>query len=206
MERYRPPRRTGGSAGHPHGGPWSRVFVTGAAQTGLPCFSHGKSIRGGLTPGLPDEAGSLPAFAGSPWPDLPRCGPDRCSGPHPPVPALPTRTVPDPAPGRAGEHHRMRGCASDWGAIFQDPRMPAQAGIHLPPSPEALEDGAGDGPLPAQGPAGESANLYPRKMIVTPDGHRPSGGPSRVGAASVMGESGSVLPAIACDVLRGVVP
>ena len=113
MERYRPPRRTGSSAGHPHGGPWSRVFVTGAAQTGLPCFSHGKSIRGGLTPGLPDEAGSRPAFAGSPWPDLPRCGPDRCSGLHPPVPALPTRTVPDPAPGRADDHHRMRGCAPD---------------------------------------------------------------------------------------------
>ena len=54
-----------------------------------------------------------PAFAGSPWPDLPRCGPDRCSGPHPPVPALPTRTVPDPAPGRADDHHRMRGCAPD---------------------------------------------------------------------------------------------
>jgi hypothetical protein len=51
MERYRPPRRTGDSAGHPHGGPWSRVFVTGATQTGLPCFSHGKSIRGGLLPG-----------------------------------------------------------------------------------------------------------------------------------------------------------
>ena len=29
MERYRPPRRTGVSAGHPHGGQWSRVFVTG---------------------------------------------------------------------------------------------------------------------------------------------------------------------------------
>ena len=62
------------------------------------------------------------------------------------------------------------------------------------------------GPCLRRGLREESANLYPRKMIVTPDGHRPSGGPSRVGAASVMGESGSVLPAIACDVLRGVVP
>ena len=160
MERYRPPRRTGSSAGHPHGGPWSRVFVTGAAQTGLPCFSHGKSIRGGLTPGLPDEAGSLPAFAGSPWPDLPRCGPDRCSGPHPPVPALPTRTVPDPAPGRADDHHRMRGCAPDWERSFS-----------------------------------------PHKKVVTPDGRRPSGGPSRVGAVGGRGDGGRFIPHTGHDAL-----
>ncbi len=98
-----------------------------------------------------------PAFAGSPWPDLPRCGPDRCSGPHPPVPALPTRTVPDPAPGRADDHHRMRGCAPDSAG----PEIPAQAGIHLPPSPEALEEEAGDGPLPSQGPAGGEHDLHP---------------------------------------------
>jgi len=38
------------------------------------------------------------------------------------------------------------------------PKMPAQAGIHLLPSPEALEDTARDGPLPAQGPAEERGN------------------------------------------------
>ena len=72
-----------------------------------------REVHPGMSPGLPDEAGSLPAFAGSPWPDLPRCGPDRCSGLHPPVPALPTRTVPDPAPGRAGVEYRSGSCASD---------------------------------------------------------------------------------------------
>ena len=62
------------------------------------------------------------------------------------------------------------------------------------------------GPCLRRGLRGESANLYPRKTIVTPDGRRPSGGPSRFGAASVVGESGSVIPAIGCGVLRGVVP
>jgi hypothetical protein len=81
-----------------------------------------REVHPGMSPGLPDEAGSLPAFAGSPWPDLPRCGPDRCSGPHPPVPALPTRTVPDPAPGRAGDHHCMRGCAPDWERSISPPK------------------------------------------------------------------------------------
>ena len=60
----------------------------------------------------------------------------------------------------------MRGCAPDSAV----PKIPAQAGIHLPPSPEALEEGAGDGPLPPQGPAGGEGkplspqSPHPRRM------------------------------------------
>jgi hypothetical protein len=36
-----------------------------------------REVHPGMSPGLPDEAGSLPAFAGSPWPDLPRAVRDR---------------------------------------------------------------------------------------------------------------------------------
>ena len=61
----------------PRKGPRSRVFVTGAARTLPPCFSHERRIRGGLTPVRPDEADSQLAFASSPWPDLPRAVQDR---------------------------------------------------------------------------------------------------------------------------------
>ncbi len=50
------------------------------------------------------------------------------------------------------------------------------------------------GPCLRRGLRGESANLYPRKTIVTPDGHRPSGGPSRVGAVGVGGECAPRIP------------
>jgi len=61
----------------PRKGPRSRVFVTGAARTNPPCFSHLRFIRGGLTPVRPDEADSQPSFLGSPWPDLPGAVRDR---------------------------------------------------------------------------------------------------------------------------------
>jgi len=68
-------------------------------------LSHAWPIRGGLTPVQPDEAVSQLAFASPPWPDLPRRASDRRSDPHPPDPAPTTRTVPDPAPVRAGDQY-----------------------------------------------------------------------------------------------------
>jgi hypothetical protein len=168
VERYRPPRRTGSSAGHPHGGPWSRVFVTDAAQTELPCFSHGKSIRGGLTPGLPDEAGSLPGFPGSPWPDLPRAVRDR-TPPARPILSLPSRP----------ERYLIRLPEGQAWSIAQEVvrRIPPfrrylrrQVSIsviylwHRRKRPEM-------GPCRRRGLRGESANLYPRKVRI-PGGGR----------------------------------
>jgi len=54
---------------HPHGGPWSRVFVTGAARTIPPCFhTHGSSGdfsratgRGGFPTELPRLTLAWPA-------------------------------------------------------------------------------------------------------------------------------------------------
>ena len=70
----------------------------------------------GIAPVRPDEADSQLAFASPPWPDLPRHRRDRLSHPHPPDPAPTTRTVPDPAPVRAGEQYGSEGYQTDWGS------------------------------------------------------------------------------------------
>ena len=49
-----------------------------------------REVHPGMSPGLPDEAGSLPGFPGSPWPDLPRARRDRLS-PARPLLSLPSR-------------------------------------------------------------------------------------------------------------------
>ena len=95
----------------------------------------------------PDEADSQLAFASPPWPDLPRHRRDRLSHPHPPDPAPTTRTVPDPAPVRAGGQYGAEGYQADSPV----PKIPAQAGIHLLLLPHAQEETSGDGPLPPQG-------------------------------------------------------
>ena len=112
----------------------------------------------------PDEADSQLAFASPPWPDLPRHRRDRISHPHPPDPAPTTRTVPDPAPVRAGGQYGAEGYQADSPV----PKIPAQAGIHLLLLPHAQEETSGDGPLPPQGPAGKRVSLpqtpLPRRM------------------------------------------
>ena len=47
------------------------------------------------------------------------------------------------------------------GSDISIPKIPAKAGIHLLLLPHAQEETSGDGPLPAQGPAGGKAYLSP---------------------------------------------
>ena len=145
MERYRPPRRPGISASTLKGahGPGSSLPAPHKRiHRAFPRMAHP-----GIDPGLPDEADSQLAFASPPWPDLPRHRRDRLSHPHPPDPAPTTRTVPDPAPVRAGGQYGAEGYQADSPV----PKIPAQAGIHLLLLPHAQEETSGDGPLPPQG-------------------------------------------------------
>ena len=164
MERYRPPRRTGSSAGHPHGGPWSRVFVTGAARTGLPCFSHGKSIREREAPGC--RTRRVPYLLSQAHPGLTCLGADRTAAPARTLLSLPLRP----------ERYLIRLPEGQAWSIAQ----------------EAVRRIGKDRSLLPKG----RPPRWPQAIRGSIPGRCNWGG----------GDCGNVIPAIACDVLRGAVP